>query len=35
MTLQAQGHVDVKGMGVKVDGQAGSVDVSGTTVNLN
>jgi phage protein D len=35
LTLEAQGHLDIKGLGVKIDGQAASVDVSGTSVNLN
>ena len=36
VTLQAQtGQVQVQGMGVKVDGGAATVDVSGSMVNLN
>ncbi len=35
LTLKAQGQVKVQGMGVKVDGGAGTVDVKGTIVNLN
>src|SRR5262249_40379885 len=35
LTLKAQGHVDVQGMGVKVDGGGGTVDVKGTVINLN
>lgn len=35
LTLKAQGQLKVQGLGVKVDGGAGTVDVKGTVVNLN
>jgi phage protein D/phage baseplate assembly protein gpV len=35
LTLKAQGHVDIQGMGVKVDGGAATVDVKGSMINLN
>jgi len=35
LSLKAQGHVDIQGMGVKVDGGGGMVDVKGTLINLN
>ena len=31
----AQGQVQIKGMGVKVDGGAATVDVKGSMINLN
>lgn len=35
LTLKAQAQVQIKGTGVTVDGQAATVDVKGTTINLN
>ena len=35
LTLKAQGSVSIKGMGVSIDGGAGTVNVKGTTINLN
>lgn len=35
LTLEAGGKLTLKGMGVEVDGQAASVDVRGTMINLN
>jgi hypothetical protein len=35
LSLKANGRVDIAGMGVKIDGGAGTVDVKGTTINLN
>ena len=35
LSLKAQGKVDIQGMGVKIDGGAGMVDVKGTMINLN
>ena len=35
MKLKATGSVEISGMGVKIDGGGGTVDVKGTMVNLN
>jgi hypothetical protein len=35
LTLTARGQTKVSGMGVKVDGGGGTVDVSGSVINLN
>jgi phage protein D/phage baseplate assembly protein gpV len=35
LTLEAQGQIEMKGMGVKIDGGAGTVDIKGSIVNLN
>jgi len=35
LTLEAQGAVEIKGAGVKIDGGAASVDVKGSVINLN
>lgn len=35
LTLEATGKVEIKGMGVKVDGGAATVDVTATMINLN
>ncbi len=35
LTLRAQGHVTIQGMGVKIDGGGGTVDVNGSVINLN
>ncbi|MGZ8414208.1 MAG: VgrG-related protein [Gemmatirosa sp.] len=35
LSLKAQGRVEIAGMGVKIDGGAGTVDVKGSTINLN
>jgi phage protein D len=35
LNLEAQGQVSIKGMGITVDGQAGTVDVKGSMINLN
>jgi phage protein D len=35
LTLAAQGPVEIKGNGVKVDGGGGTVDVTGSVINLN
>jgi len=35
LSLKAQGHVDIQGTGVKVDGGGGMVDVKGSLINLN
>ncbi len=34
-TVKAQGQVKIQGMGVQVDGGPGTVDVSGSVINLN
>jgi len=35
LTLEAQGQVQIKGMGVAVDGGAATVDIKGSMINLN
>jgi phage protein D len=35
MTLRAQGQVEIDGMGITVNGGAGTVDVKGSLINLN
>lgn len=35
LTLEAQGQVQIKGMGVTVDGGSATVDVKGSMINLN
>ena len=35
LTLRAGGRLRASGMGVQVDGGAGTVDVKGTVINLN
>ncbi|MEO6527548.1 MAG: VgrG-related protein [Gemmatimonadaceae bacterium] len=35
LSLKAQGQVEIQGMGVKIDGGAGMVDVKGSLINLN
>jgi phage protein D len=35
LKMKAQGQAELQGMGVKVDGGAGTVDVKGTVINLN
>jgi phage protein D len=35
LTMKAQGQAQVQGMGVKIDGGGGTVDVNGSIVNLN
>ena len=35
LSLKAQGQVEIQGMGVKIDGGGGMVDVKGTMINLN
>jgi phage protein D len=35
LSLKAQGQVEIQGMGVKIDGGGGMVDVKGSLINLN
>jgi uncharacterized protein involved in type VI secretion and phage assembly len=35
LSLKAQGQVEIKGTGVKIDGGGGMVDVKGSLINLN
>jgi len=35
LTLEARGQVEIKGMGVKIDGGAATVDIKGSIINLN
>jgi phage protein D/phage baseplate assembly protein gpV len=35
LTIEAKGQVQIKGMGVKIDGGASTVDVKGSMINLN
>jgi hypothetical protein len=35
VTIEATGSLELKGMGVTIDGGGGTVDVKGSVINLN